>query len=285
VTDFNEELAHATLMERPNSFFLGSAAPEDVDSDSGYSSPQHRQTTAVPSDHAIATAASVAVAPPPVIVPPPPQSASRVLETTHPVQQPAMLTYMPDSRHLPMIYAPYPFQSSPSLNMFIPATMGQNVSAKRLQSACRRVGVVGSGGPKVRQRSSSTRKAPKSLPHATKPSTNSQTTSINGDITTEVAACSEPALPFDDIDEFPYLLSAADGLVASQVASDSHPPNQLLVSTLIKVMEFLYFMTQCYVLIDTLSHWPSWIQQIEEDTGLPICATEFVSLDQLWRSL
>ena len=225
VTDFNEELARATLLERPNSFFLGSAAPEDVDSDSGYSSPQHRQTTAVPSDASAAAAAPVAVRQPPpqVGIPPPPQSASRVLEAARGVQQPAMVTYMPDGRHLPMIYAPYPFQGPPSVNMFLPAAKGSEVrgDTPRPQSANRRRGGCSQG----KHRSSGSRKASRQQTVAPTLAINSQSTAANGAVSSQMTACSEPALPFDDVDEFPYLLSAADGLVASQVASSPHPPN------------------------------------------------------------
>lgn len=231
VTDFNEELARATLIEHPNSFFVGTSATEDVDSDSGYSSPQHRQTTAAPSDSA---AASVAVGPKPVIVPPSPQPASRILENTHSVQQPALVTYMPDGRHLPMIYAPYPFQGPPSMNMFVPAGKGPKVAGdtSRPQSACHR-----GGGSKGRHRGSGNRKASKQQPDAQKSSMNNQATGVNDGVSSQVTAYNEPALPFDDVDEFPYLLSAADGLVASQVASSPHPPNQPSACRPVEVME------------------------------------------------
>lgn len=136
LTDFNDELANATLLERPNSFFIGSAAPEDVDSDSGYSSPQHRQMASVPCD--VATA-SVPTASPPVVSLPS-QSASRVLEATHSMQQPALVSYLPDGRQLPMIYAPYPFQGAPSVNMFMSAGRGSEAHSgtPRPQSGGRR---------------------------------------------------------------------------------------------------------------------------------------------------
>ena len=221
VTDFNEELAHATLLERPNSFFLGTVAAEDVDSDSGYSSPQHRQTTAAPSDSVAGAAAPVAVGPPRVGVPPSPRPASRVLEATQSVQ-PTLVTYMPDGRHLPMIYAPYPFQGPPSVNMFMPSAKGSEVrgGTPRPQSANRR-----GGGSKGKHRGSGNRKASKQQSGAPKSSISNPTNGVKGGVTCQVPACSEPALPFDDVDEFPYLLSAADGLVASQVASSPHPPN------------------------------------------------------------
>jgi len=233
ITDFNEELARATLIERPNSFFLGTAAPEDVDSDSGYSSPQHRQTTAAPSDSAaVAAAAPLAVVPPPVIIPPAPQPASRVLEATHNVQQPALVTYMADGRHLPMIYAPYPFRGPPSVDMFIPRAKESNVSAgtPRPQSANRRgSGGSSGGGARGRYHNSGNKKTYKQQLNAPKPSRNNQPASgRNGGVNSQLtAACNEPALPFDDVDEFPYLLSAADGLVASQAAAESQPHNQL----------------------------------------------------------
>ena len=216
VIDFNEELAHATLLEHPNSFFLGTAATEDVDSDSGYNSPQHRQTTAAPSESA---AASVAICPPPVVIPPSPQPTSRALETPHSVQQSAVMTYMPDGRHLPMIYAPYPFQGPPSVNMFMPNVAGDS---SRLQSSSHR-----GGGSKGRHRGSGNRKAPKQQSDTPKSLMSNQATSVNGGVSSPVTVYNEPALPFDDVDEFPYLLSAADGLIASQVASSiPHPTNQ-----------------------------------------------------------
>ena len=235
VTDFNEELARATLLERPNSFFVGSAAPEDVDSDSGYNSPQHRQTTAAPSDTA-AAAAPVAVGPPPVSVPPPPLPTARVRETTRNVHQPALMTYkyMPDGRHLPMIYAPYPFHGPPSVNMFMPTANGPEVGCDtpRPQSASRR-----GGGSKGKHRGSGNRKAPKQQSFAPKSSVNNQTSSVNDGVAAQVTSCNEPALPFDDVDEFPYLLSAADGLVASQVASSPYPPNLQSTCRPIEVMK------------------------------------------------
>jgi len=216
VIDFNEELARATLLEHPNSFFVGTAATEDVDSDSGYSSPQHRQTTAAPSESAAATAA---VCSPPVVIPPSPQPTSRALETPHSVQQSAVMTYMPDGRQFPMIYAPYPFQGPPSVNMFTPNVAGDSA---RLQSSNHR-----GTGSKGRYRGSGKRKAPKELQSDTPKSLMSnQATSVNGGVSSPMTVCNEPALPFDDVDEFPYLLSAADGLIASQVASIPHPTNQ-----------------------------------------------------------
>ena len=231
VTDFNEELARATLLERPNSFFIGTAAPEDVDSDSGYSSPQHRQTTAAPSDSA-AAAAAVVVAPPPV-VPPSPQPASRVLEAAQSAQQFTLMTCLPDGRHLPMIYAPYPFQGSPSVNMFLPPGAGPNVpdDTLRPQSAnCR------GSGARMRYRGFSNRKASRQQTSVSKAPISYQPICVDAEVSSQVVACSEPALPFDDVDEFPYLLSAADGLVASQVSSIPPPPNQLLTCRPVEVM-------------------------------------------------
>ena len=232
VTDFNEELARATLLERPNSFFLGSTAPEDVDSDSGYSSPQHRQTTAAPSDSAAVAAAAVPVGPTPVGVAPSPQPASRVLEASHSVQQPALVTYMPDGRHIPMIYAPYPFQGRPTRNMFMPAAKRSQVSPGP-QSASHR-----GGYSKGRNRGSANRKAAKQQSVEPKPLMNNQTASVNDGVRSTVTAtsCSEPALPFDDVDEFPYLLSAAGGLIASQVASSTQHLNPPTTCRLVEVM-------------------------------------------------
>lgn len=231
-TDFNEELARATLLEHPNSFFLGTVAAEDVDSDSGYSSPQHRQTTAAPSD---AAAASVAVGSQPAVVAASPQAASKVLEMKHNVQQPRMMSYTPDGRHLPMIYAPYPFQGPPSVNMFVPTGKGPKVAGNtsRPQSAGHR----GGGGAKPRHRAGTKRTLKLQAEYAAKALMNSQATSVNGGVGNQVMACSEPALPFDDVDEFPYLLSAADGLIASQVASNPHPPSQPTTCRPVEVMK------------------------------------------------
>lgn len=199
--DFNEELARATLLEHPNSFFLGTAGAEDVDSDSGYSSPQHRQTTAAPSD--TTTAASVAVGPQRIIVSAPPQPASRVLETTHTIQQQALVTYVPDGRHLPMMYAPYPFQGPPSVKMFVPTGKEPEVAVAAGDSSKPKSGAHRNS--KTRRRKAAKQKSDLQAKSA-----------VNSQATGGVTSCSEPALPFDDVDEFPYLLSAADGLIASQ---------------------------------------------------------------------
>ena len=61
---------------------------------------------------------------------------------------------------------------------------------------------------------------------------------VNAGVTaTQVAPCSEPALPFDDVDEFPYLLSAADGLVAAQCVL---PGSQLTACRPVEVSEGSY---------------------------------------------
>ena len=214
-----------------------------MDSDSGYSSPQHRQTTAVPSDAAVvaaaaAAAAPVVVGPPPVVVPPSPQPASRILEAAQAAQQPALMTCMPDGRHVPMIYAPYTFQGPPSVNMFLPPAAGPAISddASRPPSAsCR------GSGAKIRYRGFGNRKASKQQACMSKPPINNQPMCVNADVSSQVAACNEPALPFDDVDEFPYLLSAADGLVASQVSSGP-PPNQLLTCRPVEVINVYTFL-------------------------------------------
>ena len=222
VTDFNEDIARATLLERPNSFFVGTVAPEDIDSDSGYSSPQHRQTTAVPSDTAktAATAAAaipVVVGPPPVVVPPSLQSTSRIPGAP----QPALMTCMPDGGHMPVIYGPYSFQSPPPVNMFFPPPVGPNYpdSAPRPRSVNYPINCP----PRMRYRALGNRKASKQQAVMSKLPTDNQPTCVNAEASSQVAACSEPALPFDDVDEFPYLLSAADGLVASQATSGPSP--------------------------------------------------------------
>lgn len=254
MADFNEELARATLLERPNSFFVGTAAPEDVDSDSGYSSPQHRQTTAAPNDSAAASAAAAAAAPvvvgpPPVVVPACPQPASRILETAQTVQQPALVTCLPDGRHVPMIYASYPFQAPPPVNMFLPP--GPNVisdTPRPLSANCH------GNGAKMRYRGGSfgNRKASKQQASVSKSPTNGQPTCASAEVSSQVVACSEPALPFDDVDEFPYLLSAADGLVASQVSSGPPPPSQLLTCRPVEVIKVIYFLHCCNTLASLL---------------------------------
>jgi len=252
VADFNDDLARATLLERPNSFFTGTVAPEDVDSDSGYSSPQHRQTTAAPSDSALPLAGPVPAVPPPLIVPSSPQPASRVLEATQNVpQQQAVMTYMPDGRHLPMIYAPYPFHGPASANMFLP-TAKRPVDTRRAQSASHHH----SSGAKMRHRGSGNRKPSKPQSTTPKPPTDNQSTSVNA---SQVTACSEPALPFDDVDEFPYLLSAAGGLVASQVSSGHLPPNQLITCRPVEVVNFLQLILMsnyCDVILSSYSSKP-----------------------------
>lgn len=189
----------------------------------------------MPSDSATAAVpVTIGVPPPPVGIPPPPQSAFRVLEATHGVQQPAMMTYMPDGRHLPMIYAPYPFQGPPSVNMFLPAAKGSEVrgDTPRPQSANRR-----GGCSKGKHRSTGNRKASRQQTVAPTLAINSQSAVANSAIPSQMTACGEPALPFDDVDEFPYLLSAADGLVASQVASNPHPPNPTSTCRPVEMMQ------------------------------------------------
>jgi len=249
VTDFNEELARATLLERPNSFFIGNAAPEDVDSDSGYSSPQHRQMTAAPSDLATA-AATPAIGHSVVTVTTSPRPASSVLETAHGVQQPALVTYVPDGRHLPMIYAPYPFQGSPSVNMFLSAgkepEVASNHSRQQPSTGSHRGGVS-----KTRHRGCGGKKASKQQSNVPKSLTSNETTDA---VTSQVVTYSEPALPFDDVDEFPYLLSAADGLIASQGASVPQPPNPPSTCRPVEVMTVdMFYLIKPYSTLSLLN--------------------------------
>jgi hypothetical protein len=228
LADFNDELARLSLVERPNPFYLGdgSTAAESIESDSGYSSPQHRQTatstlplttSSSATSSMSAETAAMHVTPQtmaPVAgarnvgVPPP---TSDLMYGTGVVASAAyqFIPYAPVQQVLP---SAFPGPVMPHTRNFRPRYASPNrdvrpALASRGNSRSTSRGRIGVPSANYRQ--------PICHPSPIAPAVAMASVPLSR----TPLAREQPAWPFGDVDEFPILLSAAGGLVASQGAS------------------------------------------------------------------